>query len=102
MPDRQGLSYALPSMVSGPVWRSDTLALAILNAGGYFWSYWASEWSSPHIGTYLCSLGALISFVPAVREFRNRSQRTAILLGLATSCAVLLHIFLTPCTGGCK
>jgi hypothetical protein len=83
-------------------WRSATLALAVVNAGGYLVSYWASGWVVPHLGSYLCWIGVLISPVPSARELRDRTKKRAALLGLCASCAVLLHIVLTPCTGSCK
>jgi hypothetical protein len=91
--------------VSGPdqrSWRSDTLLLATLNAGAYFWSYWSSGWEVPHFGSHVCWLGALISFVPAPREVGTARFRVAALIGFALSCAVLWHTFTTPCTGPCK
>lgn len=83
-------------------WRSDTLLLAGLNAGAYLWSYSSSGWEVPHFGGYVCWIGAIISFVPAPREIGTPRFRRAALLGFALSCAVLWHIFTTPCTGPCK
>jgi len=83
-------------------WRSDTLLLATLNATLYAMSYWRSGWEVPHFGGYVCWIGALLSFVPAPREIGSRRYRKAALVGFALSCAVLWHIFATPCTGPCK
>jgi len=83
-------------------WRSDTLLLGGLNAALYAWTYANSGWQIPHEGTYLCWLGALISFVPAPREINATRSRRAAIIGFLLSCIVLWHIVAMPCTGPCK
>jgi len=90
------------TMVPQRSWRSDTLLLASLNGLAYLWSYWSSGWDVPHFGTYVCWLGAFISFVPAPREIAGPRFRRAAILGFCLACAVLWHIFTTPCVGPCK
>jgi hypothetical protein len=84
------------------VWRSDTLLLGGLNAFAYAWTYANSGWQIPHEGTYLCWLGALVSFVPAPREISAAGSRRAAITGFLLSCIVLWHIVAMPCTGPCK
>ena len=90
------------SLQAGQGWRSDTLLLATLNAAIYVWGYWSSGWQIPHFGSYPCWIGALVSLVPAPREINTVRFRKAAALGFALSCAVLWHVFTTPCTGPCK
>jgi hypothetical protein len=88
--------------IPGFDWLANTLVVAVANAGFYWYSYWRAGWEAPHIGTYLCAVGAILSFVPALREIRDPRRRWACLLGLSLSGVVLWHIFTTPCIGPCK
>ena len=86
----------------GRSWRSDTLLLGTLAAVPYWAAYWAAGLQVPHLGTYLCGVGALLSFVPAPRELTSRRYRVAAMIGGLLSGVVLWHIVTTGCTGLCK
>jgi len=82
--------------------RSDTLVLAMLNASGYAWAFWAAGGQTPNDGTYLCLVGGVISLVPAPREICSSAVRRAAILGLIVSGIVIWHIVMSPCIGPCK
>ena len=88
--------------IPGLDWLGGTLLVAAINAGFYWFSYWRSGWETPHLGTYLCAVGALVSFAFVPREVRNAGLRWGCLVGLALSAFVLWHIFTAPCIGPCK
>jgi hypothetical protein len=88
--------------IPGLDWLGGTLFVAAINAGFYWYSYWRSGWETPHLGTYLCTVGALLSLVFAPREVRTPGLRWGCVVGLALSALVLWHIWTAPCIGPCK
>jgi hypothetical protein len=88
--------------IPGVDWLADTFVVAVANASFYWYSYWQSGWETPHLGTYLCLLGGLLSVVFVPREIRDARRRWACLAGFGLSLMVLWHIVSSPCIGPCK